>query len=76
MMEQETAAHPSVLAGRAQGQWGLLGCSPRVAESDLTVRLSTCTRLRMGVGLAGAVGFRSSEQRGLRADGCILVREL
>lgn len=52
------------------------GLQSRVAESDLTARLSTCAQLRVGVGLAGALGFRSSKQRGLRADGCILVREL
>ena len=36
-----------------------------VAESDKTERLSTCAQLRMGVGLAGSVGFMSSEQHGL-----------
>ena len=37
----------------------------RVAESDTPARLSTCAQLRMGVGLAGAVGLMSSEQHGL-----------
>ena len=33
-----------------------------VAESDMS---EPCARLRMGMGLAAAVGFMSSEQRGL-----------